>query len=131
MDLISLDRRLSAHNVPGKMLGYMYCGMPILASINPGNHLFALLEKNEAGLCFQNEEDDSLAAAALMLSYEPELRTKMGANTRRLLDRQFSVAVAVRQITAFAAQRKAKAEESWMVQAANQMPVSRRVPVGQ
>jgi len=117
--LLSLDRRLSTHNLPGKMLGYMYCGIPILASINPGNDLFDLIEKNNAGLCVGNGEDDSLAAAALKLSNEPKLRAKMGANARRLLERQFSVALAARQITAFAAREKVKAEESAVFQTAD------------
>ncbi|MBZ5701420.1 MAG: glycosyltransferase family 4 protein [Acidobacteriia bacterium] len=117
--LISLDRRLSTHNLPGKMLGYMYWGMPILASINPGNDLFDLIEKNDAGFCLQNGEDESLAAAALILSNDPELRAKMGVNARRLLERQFSVGAAVHQIISFAAQRRAKAEENLVLQAAN------------
>jgi glycosyltransferase involved in cell wall biosynthesis len=122
--LISLDRRLSTHNLPGKMLGYMYWGMPMLASINPGNDLFDLIEKNDAGFCLKNGEDDSLAAAALMLSNEPELRAKMGANARRLLEQRFSVSVAVHQITTFAAQQREKAEESQVLQAANHVSLS-------
>jgi hypothetical protein len=37
--LISLDHGLKTQNFPGKMLGYMYYSMPMLASINPGNDL--------------------------------------------------------------------------------------------
>ncbi|MBZ5526603.1 MAG: glycosyltransferase family 4 protein [Acidobacteriia bacterium] len=116
--LISLDRRLTTHNLPGKMLGYMYRGKPMLASINGGNDLFDLIEKNDAGFCFKNGEDDSLAAAALKLSNDPELRSRMGANARRLLERQFSVNRAARQITAFAAREKVKTEEIPVFQSA-------------
>jgi glycosyltransferase involved in cell wall biosynthesis len=122
--LISLDRRLSTHNLPGKMLGYMYWGIPILASINPGNDLFDLIEKNDAGFCLKNGEDDSLAAAALMLSNEPELRARMGSNARRLLERRFSVSVAVHQINSFAAQQRGEAEESQVLQATNHLSLS-------
>jgi glycosyltransferase involved in cell wall biosynthesis len=96
--LISLDRRLTTHNVPGKMLGYMYWGLPILASINPGNDLFEILQKSEAGFSFVNGDDKSLSAAALRLANDPELRSKLGKNSRQLLERSFSAQAAVRQI---------------------------------
>jgi O26-antigen biosynthesis N-acetyl-L-fucosamine transferase len=103
--LISLDRRLKTHNVPGKLLGYMNCGKPILASINPGNDLFGILEKNQAGFCLLNGDDDGLFDAAIMLANNPELRITMGINSRRLLNQLFSVDAAVRQIAEqFAAQ---------------------------
>jgi len=96
--LLSLDRRLKTHNVPGKLLGYMYWSKPTLASINPGNDLFEILEKNSAGLCVLNGEDESLASAALRLANDANLRASMGRNARRLLERDFSVEHAVSQI---------------------------------
>ena len=32
--LISLDARLTTHNIPGKLLSYLYWGLPVLASVN-------------------------------------------------------------------------------------------------
>ena len=96
--LLSLDRRLKTHNVPGKLLGYMYWRKPSLASINPGNDLFEILEKNQAGLCLLNGDDDRLCAAALRLANDPELRERMGQNSRKLLERLFSVNAAAAQI---------------------------------
>jgi O26-antigen biosynthesis N-acetyl-L-fucosamine transferase len=97
--LLSLDRRLKTHNVPGKLLGYMYWCKPTLASVNPGNDLFEILEKNQAGFCLLNGDDDVLCAAALKLSNNADLRCKMGKNARSLLERLFSVETAARQIT--------------------------------
>src|SRR5271170_5611641 len=96
--LLSLDRRLKTHNVPGKLLGYMYWSKPTLASINPGNDLFEILEKNSAGLCVLNGEDESLASAALRLANDANLRASMGRNARQLLEQDFSVERAVSQI---------------------------------
>jgi glycosyltransferase involved in cell wall biosynthesis len=96
--LISLDRRLRTHNVPGTLLGAMFCGKPTLASINARNDLFQILEKDQAGLCLLNGDDDGLCAAALKLANNPELRGKMGTNARRLLERTFSAEAAVQQI---------------------------------
>jgi glycosyltransferase involved in cell wall biosynthesis len=96
--LLSLDRRLKTHNVPGKLLGYMYWSKPTLASINPGNDLFEILEKNHAGLCVLNGDDETLALAALRLANDADLRASIGGNARRLLERDFSVEHAVTQI---------------------------------
>jgi len=97
--LLSLDQRLKTHNVPGKLLGYMYWCKPTLASINPGNDLFEILGKNEAGFCFVNGNDAGLCAAALRLANESDLRSRMGKNARTLLARCFSVEAAAAQIT--------------------------------
>ena len=96
--LISLDRRLTNHNIPGKVLGYLYWGLPVLASINPGNDLFNLLERSKAGFCFVNGENEKLCAAALQLAFDRQLRAQMGKNGPRLLETTFSVEAAARQI---------------------------------
>lgn len=96
--LISLDRRLKTHNLPGKLLGYMHLSKPILASINPGNDLFELLPQSHAGFCLANGDDNKLMTAALKLAADPELRAFMGQQSRNLLERLFSVQKAVDQI---------------------------------
>jgi glycosyltransferase involved in cell wall biosynthesis len=96
--LLSLDRRLTTHNVPGKLLGYMYWGKPVLASLNPGNDLFTLLGNKRAGLCVVNGDDANLTAAAIQLASDVELRTEMGRNARSLLESTFSSRAAAVQI---------------------------------
>jgi glycosyltransferase involved in cell wall biosynthesis len=96
--LISLDRRLTTHNIPGKLLSYLYWGMPVLASVNPGNDLFSLIGEKQAGFCIANGEDAHLRAAALRLASDPELRARMGRTGRRLLEERFSVEMAAEQI---------------------------------
>ncbi len=96
--LISLDARLTTHNVPGKLLSYLYWGMPVLASVNPGNDLFALLQQSSAGSCIRNGDDENLAQAALRLVDDARLRAAQGRNARRLLEQTFSVQHAVNQI---------------------------------
>jgi O26-antigen biosynthesis N-acetyl-L-fucosamine transferase len=98
--LISLHARLKSHNVPGKLLSYLYGGLPVLASVNPGNDLFALLQDSGAGFCLLNGDDESLALAALQLADDAALRSAMRGNVRRLLEETFSVEYAVDQIIA-------------------------------
>jgi O26-antigen biosynthesis N-acetyl-L-fucosamine transferase len=96
--LISLDARLKTHNIPGKLLSYLYWGLPVLASVNPGNDLFDLLNANRAGFCLVNGDHGNLVTAAQQLADSPELRSEMGRNGRRLLEETFSVPVAAEQI---------------------------------
>lgn len=96
--LVSLNRGLTTHNIPGKMFSYMLCSMPILASVNPVNDLIGLINRNHVGIGVANGEDSQLAAAAIRLAGDPDLRLTMGCNSRRLLESQFSATVAASQI---------------------------------
>jgi glycosyltransferase involved in cell wall biosynthesis len=96
--LITLDRRLIHHNIPGRLLAYLYWGIPVLASINPGNDLFQLIGNSFAGFCLENGEDEKLRVAALVLAGDADLRARMGKNARALLERTFSAERAARQI---------------------------------
>ena len=96
--LVSLDRRLQTHNSTGKLLGYLLCGKPVLASLNPGNGLAQLLRDTEAGLACENGRDHDLLESALLLAGNPDLRWRMGANALALGENRFSVTAAARQI---------------------------------
>jgi glycosyltransferase involved in cell wall biosynthesis len=98
--LISLDRGFKTQNFPGKMLGYMYYAMPMLASINPGNDLQTILEAREAGLVCINGDDEQFAALARRLLADAGLRDRLGRNARALLESTFSVSGAAGQILA-------------------------------
>ncbi len=96
--LISLDRQLKTHNFPGKLLSYMYHGLPVLASINPGNDLQQVVEAAEAGLVAINGDDETLRRHAEALADDAALRARLGANSRRLLESTFSVHAAADRI---------------------------------
>lgn len=96
--LVSLDRRLRTQNFPGKILGYMSAAKPMLCSLNPGNDLKLMLEEHEAGLCCDNGDDERLYQHALALAGDARLRARLGANARRLLKKNFSVAATAAQI---------------------------------
>ncbi len=96
--LITLDRRLRHQNFPGKLFSYFAASKPVLASINPGNDLREILEQSGAGLVCENGEDDLLRNSARRLARDAELRGRMGAAGRALLESKFSVSGAARQI---------------------------------
>lgn len=89
--LFTLAREHTAHNFPGKLLGYMQNEVPILGSINPGNDLQSVIEGAQAGIVTVNGDDDALCHAALKMLDDPALRRSMGKNALHLRDALFSV----------------------------------------
>ncbi len=96
--LISLDRRLTTHNFPGKILGYMQASLPVLCSLNPGNDLAGILHEANAGFCSVNGDDSLLRKHALALADDQTLRKRMGENARQLLLAKFTAERAGEQL---------------------------------
>ena len=95
--LFSLARSHTAHNFPGKLLGYMVESLPILGSVNLGNDLLDIVNDNDAGNIFINGEDNKLLAAAIKY-LEPDYRTNQGNNATVLLHKEFTVEAAAKKI---------------------------------
>lgn len=96
--LVALDPRHKTHNIPGKFLSYMQSGLPVLASINPGNDLVGLIEQERVGRVSTDSSKTSLANLARGLVDEIADDVEIRARCRALAGRLFSPAVAVRQI---------------------------------
>ncbi|MDU4940941.1 MAG: glycosyltransferase family 4 protein [Mixta calida] len=96
--LFSLSRYHLSHNFPGKILGYMVNGIPILGSVNPGNDLKSVVEKAEAGFISVNGEDELFYENALRLLNDSALRKKAGDNALCLLHEKFTVTAAAKEI---------------------------------
>lgn len=92
--LFSLSAHHTAHNFPGKLLGYMVQSIPILGSVNRGNDLLEIVNDNQAGFISINGEDDKLYQDALSLYQDALLRQNVGRNAFTLLEREFSVQAA-------------------------------------
>ncbi|MBT9184858.1 MULTISPECIES: glycosyltransferase family 4 protein [Pectobacterium] len=89
--LFSLSAQHTAHNFPGKLLGYMVQSIPILGSVNFGNDLLDIVNGKNAGLITINGDDEQLFNNALLLYENPELRNSVGRNAYSLLECEFSV----------------------------------------
>lgn len=96
--LFSLSYKHTAHNFPGKLLGYMLHSKPILGSVNPGNDLLDMMSEHNAGIVFINGEDKLLSDAAVRLASSKKLRTFYGNNANYLLRKEFSVDSAAKKI---------------------------------
>lgn len=93
--LITLAAEHTSHNFPGKILGYMSQGLPILGSVNSGNDLKSLIGGRQAGFVLYNGEDEKLSSMAKKLLHNPSLRAEMGTNSTNLFHDKFSLDNAV------------------------------------
>ena len=109
--LISLDRRFKINNLPGRLLAYFSAGLPALASVNPNNDLFSILNENGAGYCCRNGDDESFREYALALANDRSLRLALGQHGRALLETFFSPRRAADQILSHFSLRRAASSE--------------------
>ena len=95
--LFTLNKYHKTHNFPGKLLGYLVEGLPILGSINPGNDLKDIVDEYQAGLISVNGEYDALYGNAVKL-LDSEYRDEMISNAKHLLNDKFTVSKISKQI---------------------------------
>jgi glycosyltransferase involved in cell wall biosynthesis len=96
--LIALDPRHTTHNIPGKLLSYLRAGLPVLARINAGNDLEALINDSGVGRVVAREAPDELRRHAEALVIGVAERKAMAQRGLRLAEDMFSPAEAVRRV---------------------------------
>ncbi|CAM8354234.1 glycosyltransferase family 4 protein [Candidatus Methylopumilus planktonicus] len=100
--IVALDARHKTHNIPGKFLSYMQAGLPVLASINPGNDLEEIILTEKVGRVCVDQSANTLYQLAIELVDDVvKIETKnkaVSSSCKTLFSRLFSPKVAVRQI---------------------------------
>lgn len=98
--IVALDPRHKTHNIPGKFLSYMQAGLPVLASINPGNDLAELIQREGVGRVCTDHSVDTLQRLAVELADEITSDKDVSARCHALSAKLFSPEAAVTQIAA-------------------------------
>jgi len=96
--LISLDSRHKSHNIPGKFLSYMQSGLPVLASVNDGNDLVALIESEKIGQVSTNYSASNLKKNAEKLIEDMDRDPHYKVRCNNIYKRLYSPDAAVQQI---------------------------------
>jgi glycosyltransferase involved in cell wall biosynthesis len=96
--LVALDPRHRTHNIPGKFLTYMQAGLPVLATINRGNDLVQLIERERVGIAHVEASAESLAQDAERLIVQIESDGEITNRCRHIAKKLFSAEAAVKQI---------------------------------
>lgn len=99
--LVALDARHRSHNIPGKFLTYMQCGLPVLANCNSGNDLASIVRDEDVGGVSEDNSVDTLLRLSLdLLDRLDADAAGFSVRCKNLFERLFSVEAAVRQIVA-------------------------------
>lgn len=99
--IVALDPRHKTHNIPGKFLTYMQAGLPVLASINPGNDLEEMILREAVGRVYTNQSMEILQQLSLDLVAEVTAgNTVVAKRCYALSSKLFSPEAAVSQIAA-------------------------------
>jgi glycosyltransferase involved in cell wall biosynthesis len=96
--MLALDPRHKSHNIPGKFLTYMQSGLPVLASINPGNDLAKLIRDERVGKVAEGESIELMEQLALELIDSLGTDNDVSRRSRKLYSQLYSPEAAVRQI---------------------------------
>jgi len=96
--IVSLDHRHKSHNIPGKFLTYMQCGLPVLASLNPGNDLRKVIRSNEVGEVCESHRIDELQRRCIDLLGKIDSDPLLIERCKNLFKDKYSVNRAVFQI---------------------------------
>jgi glycosyltransferase involved in cell wall biosynthesis len=97
--IVALHPGHNSHNIPGKFLTYMQCGLPVLANINAGNDLAKLIREEKVGqVCETNQLSDLVSCTELLLREISMTTEDISNRCVTLFQREFSVENKVRQI---------------------------------
>jgi glycosyltransferase involved in cell wall biosynthesis len=96
--IIALHPAHGTHNIPGKLLTYLHAGLPVLARVNPGNDLHALVHDEGVGASVMGNSIDDLVSATTRLADNGAACEAMGRAGRALAVRLFSPDSAAAQV---------------------------------
>ena len=96
--LISLDLRHKSHNIPGKFLSYMQSGLPILASVNPGNDLIDIVNTKNVGLISSDGNTKNLIKNANKIVSILDEGFDLSENCKEIFQSSYNATKAVHQI---------------------------------
>jgi glycosyltransferase involved in cell wall biosynthesis len=97
--LVALDPRHKTHNIPGKFLSYMQSGLPVLASINRGNDLAQIIERESVGRVCTDHSMETLLHLVDCLVHDIANDADISGRCIDLSEKLFSPMAAVKQLT--------------------------------
>jgi colanic acid biosynthesis glycosyl transferase WcaI len=93
--LVSLSSKNRTPVVPGKILGYMASGLPVLSVLNKESDGHGIIKKSDCGFSLIPEDKEGIINAILELKNNENNRKKLGENGRSFAENNFSKKVCV------------------------------------
>ena len=98
--IVALDPRHRTHNIPGKFLSYLQGGLPVLASINSGNDLADIIDREAVGRVCLDHSVETLRRLAIECVDETTIDSNMSVRCLSLSAKLFTPKSVVQQIIA-------------------------------
>lgn len=108
--VVPLRRGLARSSVPSKMYSILAAGRPIVASVDPGTEVAAVVERANAGVAVPPDDPEAFTKALARLVAEPDEAERMGRAGRAFVERWASpAAIAERYEALFAELQRSRA----------------------
>ena len=98
--IVALDPRHRSHNIPGKFLTYMQCGLPVLAIVNPGNDLAEMIRDHVVGEVNEDSKIETIYRQAEKVIVQKEYDLEVENRSKSLFNKNYSVERMVDSIVA-------------------------------
>jgi colanic acid biosynthesis glycosyl transferase WcaI len=95
--VVPLRRGLARSSVPSKMYSILAAGRPIVASVDPGTEVAAVVERASAGIAVAPDDPEAFTKAIARLVAEPDEIERMGRAGRAFVERWASPAAVAAQ----------------------------------
>lgn len=100
IELITLDKRMKAPCIPGKVCNLMSLGKPVIAIVPDDSETGKIMKKFECGLVIEPDKIEELKAAILILKSDQAKRERLGIRSREFFMRDMNLEKCIDQYEA-------------------------------
>lgn len=91
ISIVSLDKRMTAPAIPGKLINLLAAKQPIIANVPSTNETALIIKKAKCGIVTEPGNIDEIAKAIIKLKDNPELRREMGIRGRQFIEEEINL----------------------------------------
>jgi colanic acid biosynthesis glycosyl transferase WcaI len=91
ISIVSLDKRMTAPAIPGKLINLLAAKQPIIANVPPTNETALIIKKVKCGIVTEPGNIDEIAKAIIKLKYNPKIRWEMGIRGRQFIEEEINL----------------------------------------
>jgi colanic acid biosynthesis glycosyl transferase WcaI len=91
ISIVSLDKRMTAPAIPGKLINLLAAKQPIIANVPSTNETAMIIKKAECGIITEPGNIDEMVEAIIKLKDNPELGRVMGIRGRQFLEEEINL----------------------------------------
>ena len=97
--ILILDKRHKTHNVPGKLISYLYSGLPVFALLNKDHDLIKIINNNKVGYATDIYDINYLETKFKEFLVNIVKNKNIYLNCKNLAKKQFNTSIIAKQIT--------------------------------